>query len=134
MEFLLIPPAGLRQWWPKISESLDAVLAKAPEDWIKEDVYHAIKAGSAACHVALNESGYAGLLVTTLTTAEFSGRKSLHVWIAHNAGDADVIEAGVDLLRNTARSAQIERVTFGSPRKGWAKRYPLLTATYEVPA
>lgn len=110
------------------------MLEAAPEDWIKEDVYHAIKSGSAACHVAMSDSGYAGLMVSCLSTAEFSGRRALHVWIAHNAGDACVIEAGLDLLRQTARSAQIDRITFASPRKGWAKRYPLLTATYEVPA
>lgn len=46
MDFILVTPADLRTHWPRISASLDAVLAKAPdEDWIKEDVYAAIKAG-----------------------------------------------------------------------------------------
>lgn len=48
----LIPPGTLRQHWPDIRASLDAVRAKAVDDWIAEDVYHAIKAGHAACHVA----------------------------------------------------------------------------------
>jgi hypothetical protein len=45
MDFIVVTPADLRGHWPRIAASLDVVLAKAPEDWIKEDVYHALKAG-----------------------------------------------------------------------------------------
>lgn len=45
MDFILVTPADLRAHWPRISASLDAVLAKANEDWIKEDVYAALKVG-----------------------------------------------------------------------------------------
>lgn len=46
MDFFLVAPADLRNHWPRISASLDAVKAKAPhEDWIHEDVYAAIKFG-----------------------------------------------------------------------------------------
>ena len=109
------------------------MLAKAADDWIAEDVYHAIKSGDAACHLASNDGGYAGLLVTTLTRAEFSGTPALHVWIVHNAGDAAVFDAGLALLRRMARQAGAARITFGSTRLGWAKRFPLVTATFEVP-
>jgi hypothetical protein len=68
-----------------------------------------------------------------MTRAEFSGQQSLHVWIAHNAGDADVLEAGISLLRQMANHAGAARITFGSPRKGWAKKFPMIHATYEVP-
>lgn len=44
MDFVLVGPRELRAHWERISSSLDAVLAKTSEDWIKEDVYHAIKA------------------------------------------------------------------------------------------
>lgn len=95
-------------------------------------MYHAIKAGHAACHYALNESGFAGLLVTTKAISEFSRTPSIHVWIAHNASDADVIEGGLALLRDMAQQAGATRITFASPRVGWAKRHKLISATYEV--
>lgn len=132
MEFLLIHPNDLRNQWPRISDSLDAVLAKAEEDWIKEDVFHAIKAGHAACHYAIDESGFAGLLITTKAVSEFSRTPSIHVWIAHNVGSADVIEGGLSLLRQVAQQAGASRITFASPRVGWAKRHKLISATYEV--
>lgn len=133
MEFTLIQPACLRAVWPTIRASLDAVQAKAADDWIAEDVYHAIKCGDAACHMATNDSGYAGILVTTLTRAEFSGTPALHVWIAHNTGQADVFDAGMVLLRQMAAKAGAARITFGSTRLGWAKRFPMVSATFEVP-
>lgn len=133
MDFRLVPPVALRQHWPRIQSSLCAVRAKTSNDWIPEDVYHSIKSGESACHLAYDGERYAGLLVSKISVAEFSGTRSLFVWIAHNEGDADVIEAGVDMLRDMAGRANASRITFGSPRPGWAKRFPLITATYEVP-
>lgn len=72
-------------------------------------------------------------MVVTTTRAEFSGAQALHVWIAHNEGDADVLEAGLTILRQMAQRAGVSRITFGSPRKGWAKKFPMISATYEVP-
>lgn len=71
-------------------------------------------------------------MVTTMSRAEFSGTRALHVWIAHNEGDSNVIEAGMDLLRQMAGSMGVSRITFGSPRVGWAKRHKLVSAVYEV--
>lgn len=132
MEFVQITPAALRTHWPLILPSLCAVRVKADDDWIAEDVYHAIKSGEACCHMALGEGGYMGVLITTITQAEFSGKRALHVWIAHNVGKPDVFEAGMGLLRQMAKRAGVTRITFGSPRKGWSKRFKLVSALYEV--
>lgn len=132
MNVLLVTPKQLRAWWPNVRASLDAVLAKAPEDWIAEDVYHAVKAGSAALYVGVGDAGYLGCLVLTEREAEFSGEKSCHVWITHSMGDADVFTAGLGLVRAAAKQMGAARITFGSPRLGWAKRFPLVSATYQI--
>jgi hypothetical protein len=134
MDIILVTPDTLRLHWPRIRASLDVVQSKSPEDWIAEDVFHAIKSGSAACHIAIDAKGYAGLMVTTKSVAEFSGEQSLHVWIAHNEGDNDVMAEGLDILRRMAQHGGFKRITFGSKRPGWAKRYKLVSATYEVEA
>lgn len=133
MDFILVSPETLRAHWATLRPSLDAVQAKAPDDWIPEDVYHAIKSGDAACHVVLDDAGYAGCLITQRLQAEFSGDPVFHVWIVHNAGDADVFDAGLELVRTMAKNAGARRITLGSPRKGWGKRFPLVGATYEIP-
>jgi hypothetical protein len=133
MELTLVPPAGVRQAWPLILPSLQAVLSKTQDDWIPEDVYHALKSGEAACHLATGPQGFCGILVTTRTHTEFSGTTALHVWIVHNTGESDVLEAGLPMLREMAKKGGFARITFGSPRPGWAKRFPLVSATYEIP-
>ena len=133
MELSLVPPAGVRQSWPLILSSLHAVMAKGPVEWIPEDVYHELRSGSAACHIATDANGYAGCMVTQRVTDPYSGVQSLHVWIAHNAGEADVIEGGMELLQKMAKQGGFQRITFGSSRPGWGKRFPMLSATYEIP-
>ena len=130
MDFTLIAPAGLRDIWPRIREGLDLM---PPEDWIPEDVYHLVKSGDSALYIGTNEHGYAGFIVLRMLRAEFSGEPRLHCWLAHNVGDADVFAEAENFVKQTAANAGAKRITFGSPRKGWAKRYPLITATYEVP-
>src|SRR3546814_2779637 len=77
IDFQLVTPATLRQHWPRILSSLCAVRAKTDNDWIPEDVYHSIKSGESACHLARDGERYAGLLVSKISTAEFSGTRSL---------------------------------------------------------
>lgn len=133
MELVLVPPAGVRQTWPLILPSLQAVMAKGAVEWIPEDVYHALKTGDAVCHIATDAGGYAGCMVTQRVTDHYSGKQSLHVWIVHNAGPAELLDCGMPMLQEMARKGGFARITFGSPRKGWAKRFPMIEATYEIP-
>lgn len=40
----------IRGEWPQIKPALEALLSKSPDEWIPEDVYHALKSGSAAAY------------------------------------------------------------------------------------
>lgn len=133
MELSLILPGEVRKAWPLILPSLHAVMSKGPVSWIPEDVYHELRTGSAACHVATDAGQYAGCMVTQRVVDDYSGEPALHVWIAHNAGTAEVLDAGLPLLRDMARKGGFARITFGSSRPGWAKRYKMIQATYEIP-
>src|SRR3546814_17670238 len=70
IDFRLVPPAALRQHWPRILSSLCAVRAKTDNDWIPEDVYHSIKSGESACHLAYDGERYVGLLVSKISRSE----------------------------------------------------------------
>ena len=129
MELVLIPPNALRSVWDFVRAGLATM---PPEDWIAEDVYHAIRSGESALHVALGNAGPCGFLVLRRHLTEFTQTPELHVWLAYNAGDADVIAAGETVLKETATRMGAARITFGSPRKGWAKRYRPVTTTYEI--
>ena len=115
----------IRADWPRIKAGLDAVQAKSPEDWIAEDVYHAIKCGDAAAYLSDD-----GLLIVQRLLTDFTRQPYLHVWIA----EGDMTDAALDFLRTVAKAAGCPRITFGSTRLGWTKRFPLVSATFEVPA
>lgn len=114
----------IRGEWPRIRASLDAVQAKCGEEWIPEDVYLALQTQKAAAYLSDD-----GLLIVQRLTAEYTGQPYLHVWIAHG----DMTDAALDFLRKQARHIGCTRITFASPRLGWSKRFPLVSATYEVP-
>lgn len=114
----------IRGEWPRIKASLEAVQAKSPEDWIVEDVYHALKSQTAFAYLS-----DAGLMILQRLFTEYTRQPYLHVWIAHG----EITDEGFDFLRNQAKHAGCTRITFGSTRLGWAKRFPLVSATYEVP-
>jgi hypothetical protein len=130
MEISLVHPAALRSIWDKVKEGL---VQMPPEDWIPEDVYWHIKAGQAALYVATEGDAFGGFLVLQRRETEFTGLSILHVWLAYNAGDRDVFQAGEATIRQVAAQMGAGRITFGSPRLGWSRRYPLLTATYVLP-
>src|SRR5690606_25759718 len=124
-DWQLIHPANLRRVWPQVRAGLDTMPS---DDWIAEDVYHAIKTGDAALYVADG-----AFFVLRRIVAEFSGNVSCHVWLAYNASGADTYDAATDLVRVVAKQMGATRITFGSPRPGWAKRFPLVEATYQIP-
>lgn len=121
----LIHPDRLRDVWPKVRAGLDTMRA---DDWIAEDVYHEIRSGRAALHMYGD-----GFIVLQQNLTEFTRLPELHVWLAYNADGQDVYDEAIGLIRATAERMKAHRITFGSPRKGWAKRYPLVSATYEIP-
>lgn len=98
------------------------------DDWIPEDVYHEIRSGKAALYMFGD-----GFLVLQKTETPYTNLPALHVWLAYNADGQDVYAEGMALIRHLAEQMDAARITFGSPRLGWQKRFPLVTATYEIP-
>lgn len=135
MELVLVKPAELRAHWPVISAALDSVIEATSPDWIKEDVYHQIATGSAYAHLIYEAGQYRSLFVLTQPTEEFSKERCLHIWIAENAlsGTDESFDYGLSAIQKVAQQLGAPRLTLESPRKGWAKRFKLVSATYEVP-
>lgn len=121
----LIPPARLRDVWDKVKAGLAIMPA---DDWIAEDVYHEVRSGKAALYMFGD-----GFLVLQKSETQYSNLPVLHVWLAYNAEGQDVYADGMGLIQHLAAQMGAHKITFGSPRKGWAKRFPLITATYEIP-
>lgn len=130
MDFILIHPDGLRAVWPDVRAGLETM---PKDDWIPEDVFHAIKSGESALYIGMRDTGYCGFFVLRKLLGEFSRDPILHCWLAYNHGDASVYDEAADFMRAQAKQMGAKRLTFGSPRPGWGKRYACTTATYEIP-
>lgn len=133
MDIVPIHPANLHPVWEKVREGLTKIKAKIREDWMPEDVYHALKAGEAQLFLAIRDQGFAGFFILRKVQAEYSRENIMHVWCAYSEGDDDVFEQCLDFIREAATKAGCKRLTFGSQRKGWMKRFRVREITYEIP-
>lgn len=135
MELVIVKPAELRAHWPVVSAALDSVIEATSPDWIKEDVYHQLANASAICHLIYEQGQYRALFILTQPAEEFSGQRCLHIWIAENAlsGTDESFDFGLSAIKQIALQLGAPKLTLESPRKGWAKRFKLVSATYEVP-
>lgn len=131
MRFEVIHPTNIRAVWDFVRKGLDRM---PPEDWIAEDVYHAIRSGESALYVSRDQWGAPlGYVVLRRQVAEFSGTVSCHVWLAYSEAGEDEYAAALDLFQHVARQMGASRITFASPRPGWSKRFQPITTTYAIP-
>ncbi len=113
-----------RAAWPMIRPRLAALAARTGEGWMPEDVFHLTTMGSAT----LWATDDLGCFIVTQVDEQPWGR-SFVVWIASEETDARAVEY-MDQVRDMAREAACDRVTFSSPRR-WERALPGLTVRHE---
>ena len=121
--FTAVPPDALHSVWGEVRPMLDTVKRKAPANWIPEDVYREVAEGRAHLFIADG-----ACLVLVAEKEDYTGRPTLHVWIACGRGFAD----GLAWLREHAKKYGFQQITFDSPRPGWAKRFTAITTRYRI--
>jgi hypothetical protein len=98
---------------------IEAVIAKTNEPWWPEDVYAAVKSGTAGMFVSDEPEG---VLVVYPDTEAWTGDKLLHVWICHAVGGMQVLWPEADkILQGMAQKIGAKALSFHSPRPGWQK-------------
>jgi hypothetical protein len=111
-----VPPVNLRMHWPMVRAALDDMLDRHPDNWIPEDVYHAIKSGRAHLHMS-GLGGYVSGFVVLEPIEDFDGMK-LHMWIGWSK-EGDAMQAHMPELIEYAKNINAKRIVFSSYRKGW---------------
>jgi hypothetical protein len=132
VDIVPIHPEALHGVWSEVKAGLQKILEKSPEDWLPEDIYHALRSGQAQLVLVVGEKGMEGFLVLRVLRREFSRAQDMHVWCAYSRGDEDVFEHGLQFIRNAARQAGCKGITFSSRRKGWMKRFPVQEIIYRI--
>ena len=116
-EFKFIPVDELRKWWSSIRPGLEKIKERSPENWIVEDVYTDCFNQKAMLWVVLQNSHFYGFFILQPMGEE------LHVWAAWTLeNDYQVVQKGLQFIKNMAREANVKYLTFSSHRPGWERR------------
>jgi hypothetical protein len=115
--FQYIQPVDLHKHWFHVKQGLEAILKKAFDTWIPEDVYCAVKTGAA--QLFLIDGGF---VVMQSCKDQWSNEPYLHIWITyHENGGIDVTDEFHSNLRKLADNAGIRKITFSSTRR-WERK------------
>ena len=112
-------PQGVRGMWGWIREGLERIRRKTDPDWLPEDVWTDLMAGTAVCRVYRDDIGD-DLGFVILQRMEYKHGVSLFVWCM--AGE--LVKVKNDLLRDleeTAKTIGAKTIMAKSPRKGYAR-------------
>lgn len=118
-KLFFVPPNELQAYWGYLQPRLSIVSRRSKARWIPEDVYHAIKSGTATLHIAEIGDEYEGFIVLCPTT-DFDGN-ALTVWAVYSESRIDVVERFEAEITGFAKKMNAKRITFTSPR-GWGRR------------
>lgn len=125
MNPVLVTPRALPVVWPFVVRALNAIRKKTGETYTDGDVYSALFKRSAFLWLdRRDDPQMLGILVP-----ENGG---LHVWISANFGPPSLLAEAVAWVKDQQKQHGFSRVTFDSPRKGWAKHFRVTQYTYEV--
>jgi len=111
-----INPEDLGDYWDLITPGLKAV-NKYGDHWRIEDVYVSLKLANSNLHIGYINREYIGFIITT-PEKSYDGA-NLHIWALYSEGGQ--LEEGMPQIEEWAKTMNAKRITFKSPRKGWAK-------------
>lgn len=116
-EFNFVPQQEIRNWWATIKPGLDEIKLKSPEPWIVEDVYVDLFNQKSMLWIALENMHFVGFFILQPLGHE------VHVWAAWTLeNDYQVVEKGLQFIKNMARNSNAKYLTFSSHRRGWDRR------------
>lgn len=125
-----VNPAQLHTWWSFVRTGLETVRRKTKPEWLSEDIYSALRTGSAVLLLAMCGPNPVGFTISYVADIPFSGRKETFIWVAWTISPRDRhpdwdVEAAItnnfDTIVAMARASGVSRLSCLSPRPGFAK-------------
>lgn len=117
-----IAPHTVRNYWERIKEGLEVVQKKCVVNWIVEDVYANLKAGSAQLY--LSEDSFA-----IVYPERMHDGMALHIWIAYSTS-GNAVEIYEDQLIAIAKGIGAIRLKLESSRNWEPKGYEPISTIY----
>jgi len=121
MQLQYVPTQDIGVYWDKIKPSLENMA----RSWRVEDAYCELKEGRADLFLTIEDKYFTGYIITQRHGS------ALHIWAAYNEKN-DVLEKGLDAVKELALSHRLKQITFKSYRKAWDKVAPKLGFKREI--
>ena len=116
-----IPVNDVGNYWDSIKPSL----TQMAHNWRVEDAYCELKEGRADLFLTIEDSYFTGYIITQ------RHGNALHIWAAYNEKN-DVLEKGLEVVKELALSHRLKKIAFKSYRKAWDKVAPKLGFKREI--
>jgi hypothetical protein len=136
MNLRAIEPRDISFEWDRVRTGLLVVKRATNDDWLPEDVYMAIKTGTAHLFMGEDQDGdYLGFLVLKLVPTFHS--KRLDIWAAYCSGKQSAMRIYLPKIKELAKQAGAQSIGFSSARPEWEKAAPRIgfkpvQTTYEL--
>jgi hypothetical protein len=116
-----VPLNLLDTYYPVVAEGLRHMTERDDKTgWNEWSVYHDIVSGAADLYICGSlPDTYYGFFILSVESDGTS--RDLHVWIFYSEGESDVLENGLDAIRDLATEAKCDNITFSTRRRGWEK-------------
>ena len=134
MQLQYVPVNQVGYFWDFIKPSL----SEMAQNWRVEDAYCELKEGRADLFLTINDDNafaYAIQEVPSDIKPQYDNvngyiitqryNDTLHIWAAYNNTN-DVLEKGLDAVKQLAQIYELKKITFKSYRKAWDKVAPKL--------
>ena len=121
MQLQYVPTQDIGVYWDKIKPSLENMA----RSWRVEDAYCELKEGRADLFLTIEDKYFTGYIITQ------RHGNALHIWAAYNDNN-NVLEIGLDCVKELALSHRLKQITFKSYRKAWDKVAPKLGFKREI--
>ena len=119
MNAVTLNQQGVREMWGWIREGLDRIQRKTDPDWIPEDVWVDLMAGTAVCRV-YRDANNDDVGFVILQRMDYKHGTSLFVWCM--VGELAKLKDDLLLdLEANARAIGAKTIMAKSPRKGYAR-------------
>ena len=121
MQLQYVPTQDIGVYLDKIKPSLENMA----RSWRVEDAYCELKEGRADLFLTIEDKYFTGYIITQ------RHGDVLHIWAAYNDNN-NVLEIGLDCVKELAQSHRLKQITFKSYRKAWDKVAPKLGFKREI--
>lgn len=112
-----IPPDALPLVWGNVREGLLKIMPHTTDDWIPEDVYGALKDGTASLFIHGKDDTFYGFLIVQVLNMWHG--KRLHVWAGYSNWQKPMLRVLLRSMKAIAIEAGAKRITFDSLRPEW---------------